>query len=544
LPRFDQDKADAACNFFQGVLKNTQDEWAGAPFLLAPWQVDALQNVYGWLDDDGNRLIQQVYLEVPKKSGKTEFAAGIILLTLLLDQNIGSQVYGAAAAQRQALNVYRAAATMVALSPLLKKRFKVLNSTHRILKRSDPNSFYAAIAADGDLTDGVNPSAVIGDEVHRWRTRKQLENWDVLSLGGFTRRQSLSVAITTAGVQSESPLAWRLHEKTLRIRQGVTEDPTFYGRIYAADQTDDWKDEKTWIKANPSLIQNGGFVDIAKLRAKFKSFEADPEGQRTFKRYFLNLWDQKEKRAIDLVKWDQCAKPWRSRGLIAKAPEDTVRPLPGDFMTHFIERKCWAGVDMSMTTDMTAVAFVFPDNDGYFDVLPFFWMPEDGIKDRELRDGMTYRTWADQGFIELCEGSVIDVREIRKRLDWGRQMFDLQEVCFDPSEARQLSTPMIEDGYTCVDIRQGYAWLSEPCKKILELVVSGKFRHGGNPVLRWNAFCLSTKEHNDQLMWAKPQRMKDQARIDGMSAAADGMARAMLGEGGPSIYETRGIKTA
>jgi phage terminase large subunit-like protein len=67
----------------------------------------------------------------------------------------------------------------------------------------------------------VNPSCVIADEVHRWKTRKQLENWDVLSNGGFTHRQTLTIAITTAGVQSESPLAWRLHEKTRRINEGV-----------------------------------------------------------------------------------------------------------------------------------------------------------------------------------------------------------------------------------------------------------------------------------------------------------------------------------
>ena len=526
--------------------------------MLAPWEENAVREIYGQLDDDGNRLITQVYLEVPKKNGKTEFCAGLILLTLLLDPNIGSQVYGAAASQRQALNVFRAAHTMVKLNPALSKHFKVLASTHRILKRSDPNSFYAAIAADGDLSDGVNPSAVIGDEVHRWRTRKQLENWDVLSLGGVTRRQALAVAITTAGVMNESPLAWRLHEKTLRIKAGIAEDKTFYGCIYAADPTDDWTSEKTWIKANPSLKANGGFIDIEKIRAKYNASLTDPEAQRSFKRYFLNLWDQKERRAIDLQKWDLCHGEFEAKGLEQKAPEDKVRPLPRDLLARFIGRRCWAGVDMSMTTDMTSVAFVFPEygklldpegnvlNEnaptGVYEVLVFYWMPENGIKKRELRDGMPYRTWADQGFIELCDGDVIDIRDVRDRLEWGARMFELQEICFDPAEARQISVPMIDEGYTCVDIRQGYSMLSEPCKKLLELVASGKLRHGGNPVLRWNAHCLSTKEHNDQLMWAKPQRHKDSARIDGIAAVTDAMARAMLGSG-PSIYNTQGIKT-
>ena len=552
---FSNEHADIACNFFERVLKHTQDQWASQPFLLAPWEEEAVREIFGRLDDDGNRLITQVYLEVPKKNGKTEFCAGLLLLILLMDQNIGSQVYGAAAAQRQALNVYRAARTMVQLEPILKKHFKVLASTHRILKRSDPNSFYAAIAADGDLSDGVNPAAVVGDEVHRWRTRKQLENWDVLSLGGVTRKQALSVAITTAGVQNESPLAWRLHEKTLRIKAGIASDPTFYGRIYAADATDDVADEKTWIKANPSLRQNGGFIDISKIRAKYVASLSDPEGLRSFKRYFLNLWDQKEQRAIDLTKWDACRKDWTAQGLDPKAPEDQVRPLKPEMLARFVDRKCWAGVDLSMTTDMTSVAFLFRDDvpivgtgdvveyDTTFDALVFFWMPENGIKKRELKDGMPYRTWAEQGFIELCPGDVIDVREVKKRLEWGSRMFDMQEFCFDPSEARQISVPMVEEGYECVEIRQGYSMLSEPCKKILELVANGKLHHGGHPVLRWNAMCLCSKEHNDQLMWAKPQRQKDSSRIDGISAITDAMARAMLGAGGPSVYESRGLRT-
>jgi phage terminase large subunit-like protein len=555
---FSDAHANIACNFFERVLKHTQDEWSGKPFLLAPWQEDALREIFGLLDHDGNRQIQQVYLEVPKKSGKTEFCAGLILLVLLLNQKLGCQVYGAAAAQRQALNVYRAAHTMVEQSAVLRKEFRVLDSTSRILKKSDPNSFYAAVAADGDLSDGVNPACTVADEVHRWRTRKQLENWDVLTLGGITRREMLSIAITTAGVQSESPLAWRLHEKTLRIKAGVIQDATFYGKIYAADATDDWSQETTWIKANPSLKQNGGFLDISRIRKQFEAALSDPEAQRSFRRYFLNLWDQKEKRAVDLRRWELCKGDWEAVGLQDKQPEDDVRPLHHDMLARFIGRRCWAGVDISMTTDFTAVALLFPEfqtilnpegkfegwgaSTGFYDVIAFYWMPEEGIRRRELRDGMPYRTWADQGFMELSSGNVIDIREVRKRLEWASRMFDLQEICFDPSEARQISVPMVEEGYTCVDIRQGYSMLSEPCKKFLEIIACGKLRHGGHPVLRWNAHSLSTKEHDDQLMWSKPERHRDSARIDGISALTNALARAML-DAGPSVYESRGLIT-
>jgi phage terminase large subunit-like protein len=527
---FDQRQADIACNFFEKVLKHTADEWWGKPFILAPWQEEALTHVFGDLDDEGRRLIQLCYMEIPKKSGKTEFAAGLILLLMMIEPHPGFQTYGVAAATRQAMNVYRATCKMVEQAPALSKSLRLLRGTNRIVKRTDPDSFYAAVAADGDLSDGVNPGATVADEVHRWKTRKQLENWDVLSLGGITRKQTLTIAITTAGVQSDSPIAWRLHEKTKRIQEGIVSDPTFYGRIYGAEKGDDWTSEKTWIKANPSLIENGGFLPLAKIREKYQAALSDPEAQRSFRRYFLNIWDQKENRCIDMDKWDECKGPWKAEGLLAKAPEDKIRPISPAMLKYFIERRAWAGVDLSSTIDMTAVTFVFPAEDGYFDVLPFFWMPAENIRKRELKDGMPYRTWAEQGFLELTPGPIIEYREARERLEWGARMFDLQEICFDPWNSRQISSPMTEDGYQCSEILQGFATLNEPSKKFLELVVSGKLRHGDHPILRWNASCLSSKEHNDNLMFEKPERQKSSSRIDGIAAAVNALTHAMIEE--------------
>jgi phage terminase large subunit-like protein len=234
---------------------------------------------------------------------------------------------------------------MVDQSPILAKRLRVLRGTHRIIKRSDPESFYGAVAADGDFGDGVNPAVVIADEIHRWKTRKQLDNWDVLSNGGITRRQTLTIAITTAGVRNESPLASRLHEEARKIEEGIVADAKFYGRIYGAAKEDDPADPATWIKANPSLKQNGGFLDIEKIRQKFTAHEA--EGDLTsFKRYYLNMWDQKESRAIDMVKWDASAGDWHAEGLLSKPPGEKVRPLSPALMARFQKRRCWAAVDL------------------------------------------------------------------------------------------------------------------------------------------------------------------------------------------------------
>ena len=539
--------ADAACNFFELVLKHTADEWWGKPFILCPWQEDALRPIFGQIDDDGNRIIEMAYLEVPKKAGKTEFVAGIVLLVLVLTKTPGCQVYGAAAATRQALNVYRAACKMVEQSPILTKQFRILRGTNRIIKRSDPDSFYAAIAADGDFGDGVNPAFFVADEVHRWKTRKQLENWDVLSKGGITRKQTLTIGITTAGVQEESPLAWKLHEKAARIRDGVVTDARFFGRLYGADKSDDPADPATWIKANPSLIENGGFLDKNKIREQYES--AESEGDLTsFKRYFLNVWDQKENRAIEIGKWDATESGWVARGLLEATPDARVRTLPHEQLTHFFGRRCWAGVDLSMTMDMSAVVFVFPcdqeeDEEEAYDVLPFFWLPSAKLRKLEMKLGVPLKRWVDEGFLELAEGEVIDHRLIRERIEWGAELFELQEICWDPYDTSQISAQMVEAGFTCQKIKQSYAMLSEPTKKILQLVTRGGLRHGGHPVMRWHAGVAATvSDGRDNIMFHKPDRAKSSARIDGMQATATAFNRVLIDGGGTSVYETRGIK--
>jgi phage terminase large subunit-like protein len=136
--------------------------------------------------------------------------------------------------------------------------------------------------------------------------------------------------------------------------------------------------------------------------------------------------------------------------------------------------------------------------------------------------------WIRDGYMEATPGEVIDYRAVQDRLEWGSQMFDEREICWDPWNSRPASVAMVENGYQCIEVRQGYMSLSEPSKKILAAVARGKLHHGTHPVLRWNASCLATVERNDNLTFAKPEREKSTSRIDGISAITNAMARAML----------------
>jgi phage terminase large subunit-like protein len=245
---------------------------------------------------------------------------------------------------------------------------------------------------------------------------------------------------------------------------------------------------------------------------------------------------ESEQRAIDMVQWNACVGDWKAGD-------------PGqdhDLMKRFIHRPCYAGLDLSYTTDLTALALVFPAGEGVFDVLPFFWMAQDRVTERERRDRVPYSEWVRQGYIEAGEGNVIDYALVKKRLKWAQECFDVREVAFDPYGATQLVTESehgLQDmGFTCVAIGQGYRMISEPTKKLLELVTAGKLRHGGHPVLRWNADCLNTKsDGNDNIRPVKPDRQTSSKRIDGIVATITALARAIVNEGRPPEFRVRVI---
>ena len=144
------------CLFFESHLTLTGD-YAGRQFRLMPWTRQVLRDIFGTLDEKGLRQYKDIYLEVAKKNSKTTFCAGLVLYCLSTATSAGTEVYSAATSKDQAGIVFRAAQQMVRSSRELSRRLSVIPSTKRIVRRDDPTSFYAAISADGDIHDGINP---------------------------------------------------------------------------------------------------------------------------------------------------------------------------------------------------------------------------------------------------------------------------------------------------------------------------------------------------------------------------------------------------
>jgi len=189
-------------------------------------------------------------------------------------------------------------------------------------------------------------------------------------------------------------------------------------------------------------------------------------------------------------------------------------------------RRCYVGMDLSSTRDLTALVAVFPDDDG-FDVLAQFFVPSESIRERVTRDRVPYDEWAKQGFLIRTPGNVVDYEYIRQIIkDWAAE-FRLQEIAFDPWNATDLVTRLQEqDGFACVPMRQGFASLSAPTKSLEKAILSKTLRHDGHPVLRWNVSNVSVEA--DATGNLKISKKVSTERIDGVAAlimAVDRMDR-------------------
>jgi phage terminase large subunit-like protein len=508
--------------FFFEHLTHTKGQWASKPFKLLDWQTKLTNDVFGTLNKDGFRQYRTVWCEIPKKNGKSEYCAGAMLDLSFADGEQGAEVYSAAADRRQASIVFNIAAQMVRKSPELGKRSDILTSSKTIFI-PQTNTTYQALSSESYTKHGYNVHGLGFDEFHAQPNR---ELYDVLTKGsGAARRQPLHIFITTAGNNINS-IAYEMHEYATRVLSGDIIDPTFYAVIYGLGPEDDWEDEKNWYKANPSL---GTILNIEEFRKAFQDAKRNLAEENIFKQLRLNIWVKQSTRWMRMGDWDACSS----------APDD----LKG--------RPCCAGLDLSSSIDLTALSLVFPRGD-YYDVLMRFWIPADTAEEKERKDHVPYRQWAHDGFITLTPGNVVDYRYIREEFKKLREQYEIRELAYDRWGAAKLMQDLIEDGFVTeqkdannghpliVEFGQGYRSMSPPTKELMNLVLSKKIHHGGNPVLRWNVDNLVIEQ--DAAENIKPNKAKSTQRIDGAVAMIMSIDRAIKHNEPPrSVYEDRGV---
>lgn len=508
---FDERKADYAVKFFE-CLKHTKGKFHGQPFALLDWERRIVRDVYGTLRADGFRQYQKIYVEVPKKNGKSELAAGAGLLHTFGDGEIMGEVYGCAADRAQASIVFDVAVEMIDQVPALKKRAK-LNLSHKRITDRVTGTYYQVLSAEAFTKHGLNASAVVFDELHAQPNR---DLWDVMTFGaGDARTQPIWWIITTAGDDPDRvSIGWEQHEYATKVLTGDVVDPAWYVTIYGYDG-DDIYNESNWAKANPSL---GHTITVDAVRSAAFTAMQNKANERLFRWLRLNQWITSK-----LVTWqevdlfDKTVGAWDRRDLIG--------------------RDCFVGLDLSSTTDLSAAALVFPPQDDQLDwrIIWDCWIPGNGMAERIRDDHVPYDQWARAGWVLPTEGDVIDYTKIEERILEYKKLYNVLELGADRTFAAMLLQRLEQQEMVCVDIPQRFATLTDPMCQIEILLKSGKLTHEANPVARWNFGNVSiAKNGNSQIKYVKESKGKSivrTKRIDLVAAWVIAQARAQFYKG-------------
>lgn len=477
-------------------LKHYKGEWAGQPIALEAWQQFIEGSIVGWVDPrTGLRRFRHVYIEVPRKNGKTLLGGGNANYFTFLDGEPGAEGYCGATKRDQAKIAFNDAKKLVQSSGLKTRIAVRVGNLHRV----DTASKLEPLGADHDSTDGLNVHFVLIDEFHAHKTRGLV---DVLETAMAARRQPVMVKITTAGDDPVSPCGDE-HEYACKILDGIIQDETYFAFIAHADDGDDWLDETTWRKANPNYGVSVKAEDMRALAGKAKNM---PAAAATFQQKRLNLWVNATAPCLSVDGW--------RKGQSTATPALLVPELQHEL--------CYIGIDLASKIDLCALVLVFPPTAGRasWRWVPQIWTPAETIADRAHRDRAPYQVWVDQGWLQTTPGSRIDHAVIRETITKVRDYYDIERIGFDPWHADKLIDELVSlDGFSqeqVLEVPQTFAGMSSACLRVQADILAGEVDAGGCPVTAWAVSnAVPNIDGKDNLMFAKG---KSRGRIDPLIA--------------------------
>lgn len=499
---FDPDRVDLVLKAFS-LLRHTQGQWAGQPLNPDPWQVAyILAPIFGWVmwDSDSStyvRIIRKFYVDVPRKNGKSTLLGGIAIYMLAADGEPGAQIVTAATSERQAGFVFNPIKTLADKSPALKKHVKTV--TKKVIHPKS-GSYIEVVSSVADAQHGANIHFGCVDELHVHKTPDLVET---IETGTGSRRQPLIGIITTADAGKQNTIYARKRDYVEQLARGALKDPSTYGVVWAADAQDDPFAEATWRKANPGY-------GISPTRSYMKSASAEaqqsPADLAKFQRLHLGLRTKQETKYLDLSVWD------RNMSMVHEPN------LKG--------REAFGGLDLASTSDLCALAWVFPGTVG-LDVIWRLWSPEANLPNLDKRTAGMASVWVREGFLTLTPGNVADYDFIRAQINRDRETFLVKGLAYDPWNSSQLVNDLVFDGAPMVKTRQGLVTLSAPTKELQKLLLEGTierpmFRHGDNPAVRWQVdnFAVAMDASGN----VKPDKGNAADKIDAIAAVINALS--------------------
>lgn len=508
---FDEDKARVAVELAECFRLREGNQL----LKLLPYQREAVRNLFGWrIRASKRRRYRRVSIWIPRGNGKTPFGALIAILLLLLEGERAMEIYSVASDREQARISYEDGSHMVTSSDALAPMFEPFR---RELRFPATDSVWKVMSSDARTKHGYRPYAVIFDELHTQKTRNL---WDAMKTGlGKGDRDTLLITISTAGVYDPESLGYTEYSYAKKIAAGQIDDPHHLVVIFEASPdvaTDGrWSDPDVWAECNPGL---GVTLQRSVLEDEARQAKEDPAALSSFLQLRLNIWVNAAVAAIHPESWTQCERPI----LVVDKPT------------------AYGGMDIGEKDDLAALGLCIPNTSGEYSFVIEPYIARDKVESLKSKHGVDYPLWVLQGWIRTSGENCVDVEELRARFRQLREVYRIKEIAYDAWHATQVAVKMSsEDNFKMIEVPQTMKHLSEPTKEFLRLIESGKARFGDSPVTRWMASNLVLfRDGKGNVVY---QKQAKSAKIDGMVAAINAFARAIVAPAKPtSVYETRG----
>lgn len=509
---YDSEAAERVIRFIETMCQHVKGDYAGQLIKVANfWKEDIICPAFGIKRrDTGKRRFKTVYVEIGKGNAKSTIGSALALYMLGADGQQGAEVYSVAGDTSQARIIFDTAKFMVEQNVLLRKRYEPYQ--YSIIMPGTSN-MYKVLSSEAHTKHGFIPSAIIFDELHVQPNR---DLWDTLTAGQMKRSDSLCFAFTTAGSDKNS-ICYEIHQKAIKIKQGLLQEDSFLGIIYAAGEKDDISKVKTWKKANPGL---GTIITEDNLRIEYNKVLAVPGYENTFRRLHLNQWTDVYESWISDIEWMKCESA----------------------ITDLTAKECYGGLDLASTRDFNALVLLFPDGENC-EIICYFWIPKERIDHRMETQNVNFRQWVNEDYIKELPGAAVDHTFIINDIKELAKQYQIKSIAYD----RKFAAPIVgqlESEITMNPFDQSITNISYPTKELDKLVATKRINHRANPVLRWMLSNVAIfRDANDNI---KVTKKNSQDKVDGIVAlimAIGEWVQFQMEGNQESVYETRGVIT-
>lgn len=492
---------------FISSLKNPDN---GKQMKLVNFQAFAVGSVFGWLrKSDSHRKFKKMFISMARKNGKTILVAGIALYILLYQKYPvrGKQIYCAANKRDQAKVAFNYINNfLVPLrsdSPFVKRKTQMKRDE---ITDAKTGSFIKPLSNDKNGIQGLNTTLAIFDEQ---ADSNDITVYDAVEKSSRMQKDPLMLLISTVSPNINGWFHEMIYQYVEQMVKGDVVDDETMVLWYEQESEDEIADTANWIKSNPILYDKD--IRETLLPTLIQDWKtAQAMGRETkAKIYNFNMWQQaNENSYIKVQDW-------------ANIKVDKTPDLYG--------REVYIGMDLARTGDLSAVSWIvpLPEQKKFWVDSHAFVGTRGGIKNKIQKDKIDYLALRRRGEVTLSnlESGNIDDQQI---IDFiynliGEHKFSVNCICYDRYSANHIIDTFNEDGYTMVDVAQGFATLSEPTKQFRKYVQDGGVIHGDNRLLEIAVNNAIVKEINDAVLLDKTMYRN---KIDPLAALLDAMTQA------------------